>query len=556
MKTWDYLPKESENCRLFEGPCPIYFVPSSVDKNTTPNALLVKKYASQYVQPVANKDIACTLMILENLAMPEWISIPCTRKILSDVVCIKENKVNRNEFTRFDQIKTDLEITSTIFQCSNGKIISSMTQCDGFKDCSGGEDEERCLCFVRVKQISDSYYCRYKCKKPECFCSELFLQSHIAGCFQYKPLIAVQNWLKNKILFTCPNETLRLEQKLVNDLIPDCKSNADENILFMMLTGNYEHNFTQISSKYNSKEQQHCFEGHSNLYHVSKECKYQVDQKGILQTCRNGKHLQNCSDFNCQKYFKFKCPKYYCIPMGYVCDHKIDCPGGSDENHCMNYSCIGLFHCLSSSQCIFVADVCDGIEDCMNGDDEFNCELHYSKCPKQCVCFGFAVSCNYSFQNVFNLDDVVQNRTYVSIIGNNMLWDFRCVQSCQTVQFLILTEFNLFDFCKSFIGSFQYQFHKVISIILSKNSIVILRIHCFQFDSSILSLNLSGNMISVIQKIAFIGLTHSKVLDLSHNKINSYQKLSFFQMVYVVYSMIQWDTQFIKFLQLFYLFCS
>ena len=125
-------------------------------------------------------------------------------------------------------------------------------------------------------------------------------------------------------MFTCPSETLRLEGELINDLIPDCKSNADENILHLMLTGKYKHNLTQIASKYNSKEHRHCFNGHPKFYHVNKECMYQINKKGILQTCRNGKHLQNCSKFNCQKYFKFKCPRYYCIPMGYVCDGKID----------------------------------------------------------------------------------------------------------------------------------------------------------------------------------------------------------------------------------------
>ena len=83
--------------------------------------------------------------------------------------------------------------------------------------------------------------------------------------------------------------------------------NAVENILHLILTGKYKHNLTQIASKYNSKE--HCFNGHPKLYHVNKECMYQINKKGILQTCRNGKHLQDCSKFNCQKYFKFKCPR-------------------------------------------------------------------------------------------------------------------------------------------------------------------------------------------------------------------------------------------------------
>ena len=220
--------------------------------------------------------------------------------------------------------------------------------------------------------------------------------------------------------------------------------------------------------------------------------------------------------------------------MGYLCDGKIDCPGGFDEINCMNFSCFYLFHCWSTSQCIFVVDVCDGVKDCVNGDDEFNCELQLSKCPKQCFCLGFAVSCNYSFQDVFSMDKILQNRTYAFVIGHKFLWDFRCSQSCQMVQFLILSEFVLSDFCNSFI-SFKHDFHRVISIVLSKNSITLLRMHCFALHSSILSLNVSSNMISVIEKHTFLGLDVLKVLDLSNNKLKILNAKSFDGLIHMTF---------------------
>ena len=123
MMFWDYRKGESDlpNCKMMEGICPPILVPTSLIKNTTPNALLVKKLASLYIQPVANEDVTCTLMVLENLAKPEWISVPCAEKILTYVVCVKESKASVDQYPGFDQKRKDLEVASTIFQCNNGK---------------------------------------------------------------------------------------------------------------------------------------------------------------------------------------------------------------------------------------------------------------------------------------------------------------------------------------------------------------------------------------------------------------------------------------------------
>ena len=120
------------------------------------------------------------------------------------------------------------------------------------------------------------------------------------------------------------------------------------------------------------------------------------------------------------------------------------------------------------------------------------------------------------------------------VIGNKLLWDFRCSKSCQMVQFLILSKFTLLDFCNRF-TTFEHDLHKVISIVLSKNSIVLLRMHCFAFHSSILSLNFSSNMISVVQKFTFSGLDGLKVLDLSHNKLNNLNTKSFYGLINVIF---------------------
>ena len=150
IKFWYYVKEDFKTCR-YAGVCPPHFVPTSLNKNITPNALLVKKFASQYIQPVVNKDVGCTLIMLENLAMSEWITVPCAEKILTSVVCVSKDWKNGDIFLGFHQEMTDIEVTSTLFQCNNGEIISSIRQCNGFMDCFDGEDENNCSCFVRFR---------------------------------------------------------------------------------------------------------------------------------------------------------------------------------------------------------------------------------------------------------------------------------------------------------------------------------------------------------------------------------------------------------------------
>ncbi|XP_045163842.2 G-protein coupled receptor GRL101-like [Mercenaria mercenaria] len=65
----------------------------------------------------------------------------------------------------------------------------------------------------------------------------------------------------------------------------------------------------------------------------TKECLYDLDENGITTGCRSLNHLQNCENVSCPAQH-FKCPESYCVPLMYVCNGRIDCPGGQDETYC------------------------------------------------------------------------------------------------------------------------------------------------------------------------------------------------------------------------------
>ncbi len=129
---------------------------------------------------------------------------------------------------------------------------------------------------------------------------------------------------------------------LTGDAIPDCFHGQDEADYF---TKYLMSNLKQESCPHISLIP--CFKGDAQCFPFYKLCLYEiqlVQKVSILETCRNGRHLTNCTHFNCPALFK--CSRYYCVPWKYHCDGKHDCPLLDDEKGCQNKQCPHLFRCL------------------------------------------------------------------------------------------------------------------------------------------------------------------------------------------------------------------
>lgn len=182
----------------------------------------------------------CTAIILENLGEPEWISVPCGDKVLTDIVCTAEVSSKQ----RKEPIKTYSfnKFTLNLFLCNNGDVISSARQCDGFNDCPNGEGDVNCLCCVDGKPLLNSSYCRYVCEYPRCSCSKLFFQNHKPGCNLYRKFEIDANSRaetrseENFDKIKCPNELKYINRKQLDDLIPDYNLDTDAPILYELLT--------------------------------------------------------------------------------------------------------------------------------------------------------------------------------------------------------------------------------------------------------------------------------------------------------------------------------
>ena len=473
-----------------------------------------KSLSTQLLQPMHIYNLTCSIMILENLADPEWMSAPCNVRMIEDVICV-ENKTDENKnVTQFINIKQKLPTKYHgmihIYPCKDGGYISSSLLCDGSENCPGGEDEQMCYCYKGSLKVTDFNFCSKVCLAPICTCPTLLHQLPTGGCAKY----AEDKHQMETSLKDFQNENVKNQTDLVNDLIPDLPDNKDEKELLDMLSTN-KHRKNKCISKFENP----CFLGHSKCYYKGNKCVYELDANGYLKFCRNGAHLEDCVHMSCAHISKFKCSRSYCVPFGYVCDGKVDCPSGEDEMSCGAKICVGFLHCVNSSQCVHLNDVCDGNNDCHLADDETFCSLKKDMCPVGCKCLGLAVECDQmKITNLMALQ-MFSHMIFVSITNSPEVANFTAVKFPSNALFYIYTRNFLIDL------SNILESHPTISDLptklldVSNNILKSIGKDQLQPLWKLVTLNMSLNQIDSVSDFSFTRLGNLQLLDLSFNQI-------------------------------------
>ncbi len=234
-----------------------------------------------------------------------------------------------------------------------------------------------------------------------------------------------------------------MDVTLLNDLIPDCDHSEDKPLLRELLDD--EDSSWPGCSK---PHQFPCFRGHSHCFIISDICVFKLDSLGNLYPCRNGAHLEVCENFTCNN--KFKCPAYYCVPFGYLCDGESDCPSGEDEAICDEHlDCSDMYRRRGTKQCSHLNDICDNNVDCMNGDDEAYCQLYYVECPSGCICLFFALYCtNISTDNLKDNNTVLRYSSLV-IKGQSLMNVKSIFKHFPYVVIVTFSDTNLTDICST-----------------------------------------------------------------------------------------------------------
>lgn len=279
-----------------------------------------------------------------------------------------------------------------------------------------------------------------------------------------------------------------------------------------------------------------CEEGTANCYSIEKTCIYErnYDNRG-LNSCRNGQHLSNCSHIECPGYFK--CVESYCIPLHYVCDGVVDCPGKYDELGCNVLECPGLLRCIGSYLCISPLNICDGVYQCPYIDDERFCTL-VEHCPYGCYCQGGVVSCSHVHQTdimsllstdtnilIINLCSLsptlnlsIIHLFYLDLSNNDLQTDSdKFIMNLPNLLYLNLANNSIKYFSQNFFKSLS----NLLELDIKHNSFTRLSGDIFYGLSSLQYLDLSGLYISEIEDDIFYGCSNLFYLDISNNSLNT-----------------------------------
>ena len=280
-----------------------------------------------------------------------------------------------------------------MFRCQKQSFASQFLHCDGKIDCSHDASDEMCC---EGNQSNTLKNCREIELVDNRTCPVLFYTSLKGLCHKYIPqyhkntLLSAQH---HNVSFSCTDGP-QLNSLFVDDLMSECGSNGEDEPILLLLSIGKQLAHCQLPFE------MPCYPGHSKCHNVTDICFYRLNKFNHVVPCRNGGHLYNCVDFDCNAMFK--CPKSFCVPWQYICNGKWDCSDGVDEvQSCTDNNMYICKHTVNN--CIHTRSVRDHIQNCPHADDEDFCDLVHVDCPDQCHCLMYAMSCTQlqSFPHVF-----------------------------------------------------------------------------------------------------------------------------------------------------------
>ncbi len=512
----------------------------------------------------------CTAMLLHNLMQPEWVSIPCKRRLLSDLLChntpltieqttskapnttmcpsrgflsnrvcfsLKWVELNRNYQTIcnvsealhfiFDTIP---EVMPVILDCS---ILHHVIK---FQNILSKPQKvylsvfEYQYAFVVLRSKMKALLSGqniFQCNENE-YVSRAFVCDGSFDCHGVVPLdeadcAAVTTVLNMGNRKHCSQWFMLPVRNKCHSLTPSFAStfsvlptwalttkSAEEGILFSSKHQVYS-NGSFNDSYCLDRGLVPCTLGKTACYEIFHACVFRLNVRKQLSACRQGEHLQSCKYFECNN--KFKCPGHYCISFNYTCDGKWDCPRGLDEffQDCGKRLCVNMFKCRKASLCLHVAELCDDEHQCPSGDDEHFCSLWNVHCPQSCECVLFSMRCRkVSMGNIFS-----QRLPFLFInLSSCYFPNHMALIEQVTIVHLVVTKSNLTD-----TGLKAFLLVNLLALDASENWLKHISTSTFTHAVNVKVIFLDQNLLNFLCQGTFSKLNSLKLLNLSNNHL-------------------------------------
>ncbi len=534
------------------------------------NIANAKYKAQREVHPLKLKSQMCSLMLLSNLAQPEWMSIPCNEKILLDVICTHKRPTNTvgNSDMNLGRIQDENE-------CLQGEILKGR-MCYRFMwytrhNHKGNSIEEQCEERKMKPVIADSKnefgFLFDAITSPvlspdgttnifiKMFPKSFNTSQNVSGFIscrskKWKRMVGIN-------LFQCQDMSY-ISFMYVQDGVSDCPSKGKEDeqfcslidskdgicaqLFFMDVAGNY-FRYSDVAAKKIAEEKQNItyFQCNNSIHIVQTmvedlvaDCGHQADDEKQLKLLLKSKRTDACIN---PEQLPCLMGHTKCFNISQICiyqfdefSHLVPCRNGAHLQHCAPFECNRMFKC-PAHYCIPWSYVCDGKWDCPSGYDE----LFRTICSDSVVC-KHRYKCRKTNFKCVHLGDTCDGQNDCPLGDDEYLCDLKNIQSCADGCYCLAFAISCTDtiFSPSF-GNSPFRSITLNNCIISSLYIFFLWFHNAMFltlksseiielpdgilPEKIIWIDFTHNLFRTINKNDFRRKDKLKVILLDHNKI-------------------------------------